>query len=204
MVVKETLSSVSYTEEIVKRDVSMWTTDFGIDVWWEKKNAYGYGVFSVPTGRKKPDLLIRWKDNIVLIEVKNAESCSNVYNSFFQLLGYYNNISTVTVDNKQFNVTGFVVATQYSIQGHLFPDEQITTYESFTDGRKRAVREGCLPPAEYTLSEMFTRLLWRTKQKKDVFIGALLSSALSFPSGDPVPTILAKKNGKQFFEEVRS
>jgi len=102
------------------------------------------------------------------------------------------------------NVTGFVAATQYSIQGHLFPNEPLETYGSFGDGRKKAISEGYLPYSEYKLTEMFIRLLWRAKQKPDVFIGALLSSVLNFPRDDPVPAILAKRNGQQIFKEVRA
>jgi hypothetical protein len=200
----KTPGSIRYQEEDVKHGISAWLIKNGIDVWWEKKNAYGYGVFTAPTGTKKPDLLIRWKDNVVLAEVKNAESCSNVYDSFFQLLGYYNNISTITVDNERLNVTGFIAASQYSIQGHLFPDETLQTYETFGDGRKYAISNGYLPYSEYKMTEMFIRLLWRAKQKPDIFIGALLSSVLNFPSDTPIPSMLAKRNGQQVFKEVRA
>lgn len=199
----KTQGSIRYQEEDVKHGISAWLIENGIDVWWEKKNAYGYGIFTTPSGTKKPDLLIRWKDNVVLAEVKNAESCSNVYDSFFQLLGYYNNISTVTVDNKRLNVTGFIAASQYSIHGHLFPNETLQTYETFGDGRKHAISNGYLPYSEYKMTEMFIRLLWRAKQKPDVFIGALLSSVLNFPSDKPIPAMLAKRNGQQVFKEVR-
>jgi len=196
--------SIRYQEETVKHGISTWLIENGIEVWWEKKNSYGYDIFSTSTGAKKPDLLIRWKDNAVLIEVKNAESFSNVYGSFFQLLGYYNNISTVTANNQRLNVTGFIAATQYSIQGRLFGNESLETYESFGDGRKKAISNGYLPYSEYKMKEMFIRLLWRARQKPDVFIGALLSSVLNFPSDPAIPTILAKRNGQQIFKEVRA
>jgi len=200
----KTSDSIRYQEEDVKHDISTWLNKNEIDVWWEKKNSYGYDIFSTTTGAKKPDLLIKWKDNVVLVEVKDAKSHSNVYDSFFQLLGYYNNISAVTADNQRLNVTGFVVATQYSTQGHLFPNEPLETYESFANGRKRAISEGYLPYSEYKMTEMFIRLLWRARQKPDVFIGALLSSVLNFPREDAIPTVLAKRNGQQIFKEVRA
>ena len=176
---KKAHDSIRYQEEDVKHAISTWLIKNGID-------------------------LIRWKDNIVLVEVKNAESYSGVYDSFFQLLRYYNNISAATADNKRLDITGFIAATQYSIQGHLFSKEPLETYESFGDGRKYAASEGFLPYSEYKMTEMFIRLLWRAKQKPDVFIGALLSSVLNFPRGDAIPTILAKQNGQQIFKEVRA
>ena len=200
---EKTQGSIRYHEEDIKHNISTWLIKNGIDVWWEKKNAYGYGIFTTPTKTKKPDLLIRWKDNVVLVEVKNAESYSNVYDSFFQLLGYYNNISTVMVNNEQLNVTGFVAATQYSIQGRLFSYEPLQTHETFGDGRKHAASNGYLPYSEYKMTEMFIRLLWRAKHREDIFIGALLSSVLNFPSDDPIPAMLAKRNGQQVFKEVR-
>ena len=195
--------SKRYQEEQVKNEISTWLIENGVDVWWEKKNSYGYDIFSTTTGTKKPDLLIRWKDNVVLVEVKNAESYSNVYNSFFQLLGYYNRISTITIGNQHLDVTGFIIATQYSPVGRLFPKEPLETFESFKEQRKRAAIAGYIPFSEYKLTEMFIRLLWRARQKPDVFIGALLSSVLNFPSNEAIPTILAKRNGQQIFKEVR-
>ena len=194
--------SKRYQEEEVKDEISTWLIENGVDVWWEKKNSYGYDIFSTATGTKKPDLLIRWKDNVVLVEVKNAESYSNVYNSFFQLLGYYNRITTITIGNQHLDVTGFIIATQYSPVGRLFPKEPLETFESFKEQRKRAAIAGYIPFSEYKLTEMFIRLLRRARQREDVFIGALLSSVLNFPSNEAIPTILAKRNGKQIFKEV--
>lgn len=195
--------SISYNEEIVKKGISEWVSEYGIDVFFEKKNAFGYDIFHTKTGAKKPDLLFLWKDNVVLVEVKYAESYSNVYDAFFQLIGYYNDISTVKIGNKQLSVTGFIVATQYCKQGRLFQNEPLETYETFGDGRKHAATNGYLPISEYKLSEMFIRLLWRATQKKGVFIGALLSSVLNYPGSTPIPSILAKRDGKQIFKEMR-
>lgn len=200
---KTTTDSRRYQEEAVKNEIGVWLNENGIDVCWKKKNVFGYDVFSAPTGAKKPDLLIRWKDNVVLVEVKYAKSYSNVYDSFFQLLGYYNNIPCVSVDDQQMYVTGFIIATQYSIQGRLFPHEPLETYESFGVKRKEAAVGGQIPFSEYKLTEMFTRLLWRAKRKPDVFIGTLLSSVLNCPNEAPIPMILAKLNGHQIFKEVR-
>ena len=195
--------SISYNEEIVKKGISEWVSEYGIDVFFEKKNIFGYDLFHTKTDAKKPDLLFLWKDNVVLVEVKCAESYSNVYDAFFQLIGYYNDISTVKIGNKQLSVTGFIVATQYCKQGRLFPKEPIETYPEFGDGRKRAAADGYLPFSEYKLSEMFIRLLWRyPKQKRNVFIGGLFSSVLNCPDSPAVPMILGKRNKQQIFKEL--
>ena len=201
--------SVGYaapTEEDVKYQLSGWLETFGIDVFWGKKNAYDYDVFKVRTGTKKPDLLILWKDNVVLIEVKDAsKNRSNVYDAFFQILGYWDDISECHVNGKKMNVTGWLVATQFSIDGRLFNHEPIEGYESFSNGRKNAAVQGLLPFSEHVLTEMFIRLLWRReKPKRNVFIGALLSSKLNYPNSPPVPMVLGKRNGQQIFKEVRS
>lgn len=196
--------SISYNEDIVKNDISTWVSEFGIDVLWEKKNRYGHNIFHTDTGAKKPDLLFIWKDNIVLVEVKYAESYSNVYDAFFQLLGYYNDISTVEIENKQLHVTGFLIATQYCKQGRLFSKEPFETYPEFGDGRKHAATNGYLPFSEYKLSEMFIRLLWRyPKRKQDVFIGGLFSSVLNYPDSPAVPMIIGKRNKQQIYKEIR-
>lgn len=192
-----------HNEETVKNEISKWLEDNGVDVYWEKKNDYGYGVFTTTTGTKKPDLCLIWKNHVVLVEVKDAESFSNVYDAFFQIIGYYNNITTVSIGGKRFNVTGFVVATQYSVCGRLFPSEPIIEFKDFGPGRQKAAIESHLPFSEYKLTEMFTRLLWRSPQLKDMMIGTLVSSRLMYPNSPPVPTILGKQKGHQFFEEVK-
>ena len=186
-------------EEEVKSEISTWLVKNGIEVYWEKKNSYGYDVFQTTTGMRKPDLLLKAGDNVILVEVKNAVSYSNMYDSFFQLLGYYNNISNVFLNCERLRVTGFVAASQYSILGRLFHEEPLETYKSFREQRKKVAIKGHIPFSEYKLTEMFIRLLWRAKQRPDVFIGGLLSTVLNYPSEPPLPMILGKSNGEQSF-----
>lgn len=188
-----------HNEEQVKSEISTWLEKNEIEVYWEKKNSYGHDVFQTATGVKNPDLLLKVGNEVVLVEVKNAVSYSNMYDSFFQLLGYYNNIANVVLKGERVRVTGFVAASQYSILGRLFHEEPLETYESFGEQRKRAAIEGYIPFSEYKLTEMFIRLLWRAKQRPDVFIGGLLSNVLNYPSETPIPMILGKSNGKQSF-----
>jgi hypothetical protein len=189
----------------VKKQLCGWVEPFGIEVFWEHRSPpLGYKVFK--TGYKKtPDLLFRFGNEAVLVEVKSAAHHSNVYNAFFQILGYRNDIETVTIGTEIVAVTGFVVATQYSIYGHLFHHDILSPYRQFTTGRQQQADNDILPRNEYALTEMFTRLLWRgTKEGRDsdVFIGSFVSDRIHH--GSPTPAILGSARGKQFFMLLNS
>lgn len=188
------------SEEDVKKQLCGWIKPLGVEVLWENRSPPpGFKTFK--TGYKKtPDLLFRFNDEVVLVEVKTATHNSNVYDAFFQILDYHKDIKTVTIGTEIATVTGFAVATQYSIMGRLFSYDAKSEYEHFGLGRQYQADQGILPKNEYALTEMFTRLLWRgIKDGRDneAFIGSLVSDLLN--DGLPTPAIIASGHGKQFF-----
>lgn len=194
------------TEEDVKQLLTGWLTGFVDDVRWEKKNAWNNHTFSVD-GRCKPDIIIRYGDKTVAIEVKMSTKSKNIYNAFPQIIKYYENVKTCHIDEKSYAITGYIVATECSLlRGRLFRREQIKTYEEMDSGRKDAAHRRELPRNEYERTEMFTRLLWRMLDymelwREDVFIGALLSGMLDDPNARD-PRILGKVGKDQFFKAL--
>lgn len=192
------------TEEEVKKQLCGWVEPFGVEVIYENRNPpEGYKVFKT-NGRKTPDLLFRYGNDAVLVEVKRAEHHSNVYDAFFQILGYHKDIKTVAVRGEEVKITGFVVATQYSMYGALFHHDPLSEYEHFSKGRQGDADKNILPRNEHALTEMFTRLLWRgIKDGRDseAFIGCLLSDRIHH--GTLTPMILGSLHEKQSFDPLK-
>ena len=130
--------------------------------------------------------------NNYAIEVKNGNKKSNIYDSLFQTIGYWNDYVTDNIDY-QIDIDGFLAGTQYSIDGSLFhPQYQIPLkYQDLSQGRLRAIEMKELPPREDIMTEQFTRILWRAakqhRPKSDIGIGTLLSGTLeksaNWPAG---------------------
>ena len=135
-----------------------------------------------------------------MCEVKNAEKNSNVYDSFPQVLRYASSNIEYYIDGELINPDGYFVATQYSIYGHLFkPDvELIIKYNTMSENRKEAITYGELPNNEYTMTEQYTRELWRIAKEYNigVKIGAILSERLN-DEHSIAPMIQFKEGKKQ-------
>jgi hypothetical protein len=189
------------SEKSVKEALTTWLQHYPCEVIDESRFRTDYGR----GGMKSPDLLVKSNVGAVLIEVKNAVHDSNVFDSFFQILNYHNNINTVTVDrHEKLDITGFVVATQFSMYGRLFAFETRIPYDKFRKGRQGGADRGELPRTEYDRTEMFTRLLWRgINSERPMFIGTLLSNVLN-DAKDVTPMIIGSKyqNKKQFYDQV--
>jgi hypothetical protein len=187
------------SEKAVKEQIIGWLRSYRCEVIDENRFRTDYGRY----GMKSPDLLVKSHIGAFLIEVKNAVHDSNIFDSFFQILDYHNNINTVTVDKREkLDIKGFVVATQFSMYGRLFAFETRIPYDKFGKGRQGDADRGNLPCTEYDRTEMFTRLLWRgINSERPVFIGTLLSNVLN-DGKDVTPMIIGSKNKKQFYDKV--
>lgn len=194
----EDVSTKKYTEEHTKYSLSVWLEAYGCNVFWEKKNDYNRPVFNTQNfnGRtcEKPDLLVErtcvdGTPVYYVIEVKNGESDSNVYDSFPQLLRYAEGKLRFSVGETQINVSGYFVATQFSERGRLFSNDVPGDACAFSEGRRGEIARGKLPRNEYILTEQYIRLLWRMAKLtcSETRIGALLSTVLN---GSHIPSPL--------------
>lgn len=178
-----------YTEENTKESLSVWLEGYGCNIFWEKKNEYNRPVFNTQNLNggtcEKPDLLVRALVNgshvYYVIEVKNGQSDSNVYDSFPQLLRYAEGKLLFSIGETPISVSGYFVATQFSERGRLFFKDVSADSCAFSDSRWGAIARGEIPRNEYILTEQYTRLLWRMAKLtcSETRIGALLSTVLN-------------------------
>jgi hypothetical protein len=195
-------------EDRVKYLLSQWIEAPQIKVLWEKKNPFNKPIFESET-LNRPDLLILHPEGDVAVETKYADSMSNVLDGIIQVLRYSQDKSIFYADGRVVVPNCYVLATQFSLKGHLFEFEKKEVPR--TAGKDFAARMGELPLREYRYTHMALRLLWRFGEfhKKaykwpwDVGIGFLLSSALNRPD-DPIfkPLIQAKIDDQQFCREL--
>lgn len=185
-------------ETKTKLELSEWARANGLRVGWEHQNGFGFDVFHVNGSPQKPDLLIRRPGGYtVAVETKQDHSKSSTYDALLQTHEYWLDYITgkreYSLGDKEVDIDGFVVGNGHSRNGRLFYDsiETLLGYDDFSEGRQRAVEMGELPPREYSMTEMYTRIQWRLAKKAtsniDTGIGALLSTALNptTPGRDP-------------------
>lgn len=193
-------------EDVVKRQLSIWLASYKCEVYWEKKNQYKYPIFKAVNANggtaNKPDLLILRNGRCYLCEVKNGNSVSNVCDSLPQILMYSKSDNHYMINGKEIKPDGYLVATQYSIHGHLFPPfvDVIRPPETMGDGRISAIKRGELPKHEHVVTEVYTRLLWRLGSESSEPIGVLLSDILN--NDFSISPMYQYKHGKQQGIEV--
>jgi hypothetical protein len=187
-------------EEKVKNFLSIWLESNGCKVYWEKKNNFNKPIFNAKKDSggtcEKPDILVeRFGSSgdpvYYALEVKDASSTSNVYDSFPQVLRYAEGDLDFSIDSSHVDVEGYFSANLYSMYGKLFSNDILNNPETFSDGRKAAILKGELPENEYMLTEEYLRLLWRMAKELKIEnrVGALLSTALNGCNTAPSPMI---------------
>lgn len=167
-------------EENVKHLLTSWLRTFNVEVYWEKRNEWGYPTFKSAV-LSKPDLIIkkRYSGGTFALEVKDANGGDmNVLDSFTQISKYAKADTNYFIDDNNVKINGFLVATQHSINGHLFNGETIKPADK---GRLFAIGRRQVPSREYDKTLNFIRLLWRNAKSWNIDIptGALLSNILN-------------------------
>lgn len=190
-------------EEKVKFILSDWIKG---KIFWEKKNEYGYPTFQCDH-LERPDILVIRDKFSIAIEVKHASNLSNVLDGSSQTLRYARDNLTFYADHEIVTPDAYVLATQYSIQGHLFNFEKKKVPPS--EGRDYAARMGEIPLSEFRYTFMALRDLWRfAEYERDVHgwnwnvgVGFLLSNILN-NNMDITPMIQAKIDKQQFIKVI--
>jgi len=186
--------------------LSRWMKLLNIKVWWNQKNEFDYPVFKTTAGnRKRSDLLIYSNKKYFVIECKSAIHKKNIYDAFFQLLGYSESKTTYLIDNVPCDISGgYLLATENSFNGHLFEFkyEVLMTECDFGISRLEGIKKGEIPKTEYSMTEAITRLLWRgiEEYKIECPVGVLLSNKLN--NTNSVLPLALLKQGKQQYMEV--
>ena len=186
-------------EEKVKNFLTSWLEPNGCTVYWEKDNGYNKPQFKTENSEsgtcERPDLLVKRTNSsgehvYYALEVKDASTDSNVYDSFPQLLRYAEGNLKFFIDGGNIDISGYFAANQYSISGRLFLHDTQWEEGVFSDGRKEAIIKGELPANEYKMTEEYTRLLWRMAKGLHIEtrLGVLLSTSLN---GANIPAPMA-------------
>lgn len=190
---------VLINEDVVKDTLSKWLNQFGVKVYWEKENIYHYPVFKTSL-KERPDLIIEKNNKFFAVEVKDSfKGDGNVADSFTQIIKYANNGAKYFIGFREINISGYLVATQNSIKGHLCNEEIIDTP---SQNRQWSINHGETPKKEYGKTKLFIRLAWREAKEKAIpcGVGALLSSSLDNEFG--IKPLLQYKVGKYQQYEV--
>ena len=182
--------------------LSNWLSNFNIKIWWNQKNDHNFPLFTTK-GSKRSDLLMYANKKYYVIECKQADQKKKIYDAFFQLLNYSIDDTVYQIDNKQIKIDGYLLATENSINGHLFDVKYdiLMTGSDFSEQRLWAIKDGQIPMCEHSMTEMICRLLWRGISEYDIKypIGVLLSDKLNNSFMNP---LMLLKHGKRQYMEV--
>lgn len=177
-------------EDEINQKLSQWLArQEQTTVYWDRKRSYGHGTFTVST-QTTPDLVIRSAANNYAVEVKRETETSAVYDSLWQVVGYWldieNGAATYKIENDTVPIDGVLLATANSPNGHIFSSKNNTDPRR-TERSSSGDREGIdYPSVEHAASQVFTRLLYRCARREynrldldgETGIGSLYSSSL--------------------------
>jgi len=184
-------------EEKIALQISNWLIQHGFDVYWNKKNNFGFDTFRTEGSQKKPDLFVRRSENPhwwqTLIELKPSEGYD--IRKGAKILSYCDDYVRgkikYFVNEEEVRPKYFLVATECSPKGKLFSSDDTKKPMRVGGGRWRAAYiYKTLPKSEYTQTFGYVRELWA--RWRDVFerepgtcVGVLLSDILDGGVGRP-------------------
>ena len=178
---------IMVSEENVKKKLADWLILNDFTVYWEKKNNYNFPIFKTKGINKKPDLLIinnKCKNCVALIEVKTANTDDNLRSSK-KIINYYNDYSLdlikYYINNIEIKPKYFLVASPYSIDGHLYKNEKIMSLKEHHNDY--LINNKTYPKYEYIQTYEYIRNIWNSFKSlnyrdKKYSIGILVSSKL--------------------------
>jgi hypothetical protein len=182
--------------------LSNWLSNFNIKIWWNQKNNHNFPQFTTKSS-KRSDLLMYANNKYYVIECKQADQKKKIYDAFFQLLNYSIDDTVYQIDDNPIRIDGYLLATENSINGHLFDVKYdiLMTGNDFSEQRQWAINDGQIPICEHSMTEMICRLLWRGISEYDIKypIGVLLSDKLN---NSFITPMLLMKHGKFQYMEV--
>lgn len=172
------------------------------EVYFNRINKLNSPVFTTTGINKKPDFIIKiergYGIEYIALEIKNSNQSKDVHDSGKILMYYENYISGLTkyfINNEEIKINHFAVATENSIEGHLFKEEKETIANGLSDDGWRVLNSqyGYIPDVEYIRTSDFQRRLWsewrnlkkrlELEKKKLSSIGIIISN----PNQDKLP-----------------
>lgn len=191
-------------ERTAQREIADWLRQTtGAKIYWDRNPPKEYSRFSFVRAEGLPDLLVVGEKNVV-VEMKDGTDSSGIYNAMADIHKYWRlyefEEAEIQTENGDIEtIDAFVIATQFSQDGHLFKcDSDDTSVDG--DDREKGFRRtfanneqwnrGMRPQYEYARSEAIPRIMWRyawmeaeTRQGKEradieTGLGVLLSDTL--------------------------
>jgi len=140
-----------------------WLEKYNWKIYYNQKNEDNRPVFHANTN-SKPDLFVSKADINVLVEVKPGNKHQDILDGYQQILEYAGEYHIGRTkykkeDKENIRIDAFVLATQYSLSGFLYNDEQETDWMSNTWIEKNR------NIVEKPITHSVTRLLWRQWEK---------------------------------------
>lgn len=183
----------------VQKSISKWLeTEIDATVFWGEDPPEGNHLFHFTKSNKRPDLLVSSSQNYV-IEVKDGNDSAAIYDAMRELHEYWRGYEFgevgVKSENQEINIDAFLLATQFSPEGHLFKLEREQGFRRTYDNKESGWNAEMRPQFEYARSESIPRILWRyawyeaeTRQEQSrenigTAIGVLLSDVIDSNPG---------------------
>ncbi len=170
--------------------LNSWLQTNNIPIWHNRKikELNNQIIFKTQgESRKKPDMIIysQMLHKYGAIEIKSGITNKNIYDAS-KIIKYQKEYkegkTKYYIEGKEININFFIVATKYSVNGHLFENE--IKESPHNEKWRKEILPKCKnePPIEYNRSKSFLRQLWsiwrQERGKDEPGIGILLSSCL--------------------------
>jgi len=195
-------------EEKVEIIIGTWLTEYNNQVYYNRNSKIfdslipGYKTFKVKGIMKKPDMVVFFPllNQYFALELKDADKSINIRKGS-KIVDYYSDYVTKKVkyfvDDKEIKISQFLLATQFSKEGHIFKQETLQdNRKSESKGKRFAANKGIIPKKEYIKTHEFIRQLWqdwnRNVKVNECSLGLLLSGDLD---GE-------KENYPAFFSQI--
>ena len=173
---------------------------------FNSKNEISAPVFKVKGLQKKPDFIVKinfgYGNEYIAIEIKNATSSRSVLDSG-KIKNYYKNYfkgkTKYFIEDKEIEINHFTVATQNSINGHLFNEEKVKIDNLKSDDlwRRTNAKYKLEPKNEYSETSRFQRQMWNDfklmREEYNIKNGASIGIIMSDFYDENIPFLFVMK-----------
>ena len=160
------------------------------EIYFNRKNKLNWFKFKVKGIQKKPDLIIKiYGRGYCVVEVKDCSKSKNVLGGNKIIDTYFKNYiekkTKYYINDKEIKINYFVIATQSSLKGYLFKNEDISDNSSNIQSRSKylaATKYKIIPTKEGNRTFEFVRMLWhdygkiRKNYKEKCGVGILIGN----------------------------
>lgn len=152
-------------ETEIRKKISDWVSGSGeYSVYWGEGGSEQYPNYQMDSTGDRPDMLAQGDSNI-LIEIKNGDDSSLVYDGMAQCQRYWSQIefgdATALIDGNRCSIDAVALMTQYSSDGRLFKEEREQGQRQTYSDHESDWNKNSRPQYEYARTEAVPRIMWR-------------------------------------------